>query len=169
MKICGKCYVPKPLCFFARSARSVDGHHGYCRECQAEYMRHYYPNNSRRFKDNARRWKAENPERSAQNTAAWRERNADRLSVLARRRRLGKYGLDDAMYAALKEWQEGGCAICGASDGRTGKSLNVDHDHETGATRGLLCQNCNVGLGNFQDSPRLLRIALAYLAFFGKL
>lgn len=50
------------------------------------------------------------------------------------------------------------CAICG-----TKTALCVDHDHETNLVRGALCQNCNLGLGNFKDSQRLLLAALGYL------
>jgi dihydroorotase-like cyclic amidohydrolase len=50
-------------------------------------------------------------------------------------------------------------------DKRTGKirALAVDHDHKTGKVRALLCRNCNTGLGNFQDSPELLKTAIQYL------
>lgn len=57
---------------------------------------------------------------------------------------------------------DGRCAICGdANPGRRG--WQVDHDHTTGAVRGVLCRSCNLGLGNFRDSPALLTAAAAYL------
>jgi hypothetical protein len=50
------------------------------------------------------------------------------------------------------------CVICGDS----GK-LVVDHDHKTGAVRGMLCASCNLGLGKFKDDPELLEFARIYL------
>ena len=54
--------------------------------------------------------------------------------------------------------QDGLCAIC-----RTAAAVHVDHDHETGAVRSLLCFNCNGGLGQFRDDPVVLRAAADYV------
>ena len=50
------------------------------------------------------------------------------------------------------------CVICG-----DGGKLVVDHDHATGAVRGMLCTRCNLGLGHFRDDPELLEFAMQYL------
>lgn len=72
------------------------------------------------------------------------------------------YGLGPDDYAELVRRQGGKCAICRATP-RT-KRLAVDHDHQTGAVRGLLCSRCNHDLlGAARDSPVLLANALAYL------
>jgi hypothetical protein len=72
------------------------------------------------------------------------------------------YGLSSAELAALLE-QHSVCAICKtASWGKKGPV--VDHDHATGAVRGILCSHCNMGLGRFRDDPAILRAALEYLA-----
>jgi len=55
------------------------------------------------------------------------------------------------------------CAIC-HKECITGKNLSIDHDHETGEVRGLLCQSCNLGLGKFYDSIELLERAVSYLS-----
>ena len=59
--------------------------------------------------------------------------------------------------------QNGKCAICGKE---LGDKLLADHDHKTGKFRALLCRNCNIGLGYFQDSPELLESAAEYLKKF---
>lgn len=90
-----------------------------------------------------------------------RRRPRDYVAQKDRRFLLKKYGLDEKVYAALLEKQSGGCAICGKKDR---KRLAVDHCHKRGAVRGLLCFQCNTGLGKFQDSEQLLLKAAEYLA-----
>ena len=63
------------------------------------------------------------------------------------------------MYEALKESQGGACAMCGVVPGR----LFVDHDHKTGAVRGMLCPGCNGALGHY-EKPGWWALATAYLA-----
>jgi hypothetical protein len=53
----------------------------------------------------------------------------------------------------------GRCAICGEAK----EKMRVDHDHKTGAIRGILCNDCNLALGGFGDDPSLLSSALNYL------
>jgi hypothetical protein len=78
------------------------------------------------------------------------------------------YGLTPEEYEALREAQGGVCAICKREETRTYKgrirALAVDHDHETGEVRGLLCSDCNQGIGWFRDDPELLQAAIEYLA-----
>lgn len=63
--------------------------------------------------------------------------------------------------------QGGVCAICQTdSPGGQNNTLHVDHSHSTGDVRGLLCVNCNKGLGHFQDSIELLAAASDYLSLF---
>lgn len=73
-----------------------------------------------------------------------------------------KYGISPEQYLSLYKQQEGKCKICGA-ELPDGEYLHVDHDKETGEVRGLLCRNCNLGLGNFKDNPKILEKAIEYL------
>lgn len=79
-----------------------------------------------------------------------------------------KYDLTLADYNVIFEQQGGICAICGQPELATAgfgvpKSLAVDHNHETGQVRGLLCSACNIGLGCMKDDPNILAKAIAYL------
>lgn len=65
-------------------------------------------------------------------------------------------------YERMLADQGGGCAICG-SPRDAKRSLAVDHDHATGAIRGILCSGCNTGLGLLRDSRELLLRAADYL------
>lgn len=72
------------------------------------------------------------------------------------------YGITESEYQELFATRVAVCAICGGVN-RDGRSLFVDHDHDSGAVRGLLCNLCNRGLGNFRDSIDLLETAIQYL------
>ncbi len=74
-----------------------------------------------------------------------------------------KYGLTVAEYDELLERQKGQCAVCGRTREDAGRFLAVDHCHNTGNVRGLLCQECNLALGYMRESPELLRRAADYL------
>lgn len=75
-----------------------------------------------------------------------------------------KYGLTAAGFRKLLAEQGGGCAICGATAANAnGGRLVVDHDHETGKVRGLLCGGCNTGIGLLGDDAQRVLAAAWYL------
>lgn len=81
------------------------------------------------------------------------------------------FGISHAMYDELLELQNNRCAICCTdtpSQGRGSVYFNVDHDHKTGAVRGLLCTKCNVGLGHFKDNVDVMAKAVEYLMLHRK-
>lgn len=78
-----------------------------------------------------------------------------------RSRRHEAYGLSHDELKLLLE-QHDQCAVCRSEDwGKKGPQ--VDHCHETGKVRGILCINCNNGIGRFADDPARLRVAADYL------
>lgn len=72
------------------------------------------------------------------------------------------YGLDLAEYFRMYGTQHGCCKLCG-QEPPDGQALVVDHCHESGKVRALLCSHCNLGLGHFRDNPDLLRAAAQYV------
>ena len=94
------------------------------------------------------------------------ERRANQRAIELR----SKYGLAVERYDEMLAQQDGLCAICGKPpkpDGtRAASRLHVDHDHETGQVRRLLCNNCNRALGYFGDDVATLTSALHYLTLW---
>lgn len=79
--------------------------------------------------------------------------------------RLREKGLTPEQHAKMFKKQKGKCAICRTPPaGEWRKSLHIDHCHKTGKIRGLLCGTCNMALGQFKDSPKLLEAAKKYLS-----
>lgn len=136
---CTLCGAVKPLNDFPKNRRSRTGHAYRCKPCHSSL---------------ARKWNQENLER---------RREIDRARY--RRRHLAdKYGITEHEYDDLLARQGGGCAICKAEVAQAdGRRLAVDHCHETGQVRGLLCGNCNRAIGLFGDDPAVLRSAAKYL------
>ena len=85
----------------------------------------------------------------------WEESNPDKVRRAKLKR---KYGITPEQWDEMYKRQGGCCAICGTAEG-----THVDHDHETGEVRALLCHSCNVGIGHFRDNPELLQAAIEYL------
>ena len=73
------------------------------------------------------------------------------------------YGIGYAEYNTMLAAQNGCCAICGTNSTGGRKAFHVDHCHDTGKVRGLLCGNCNSGIGNLRDDIGLLKRAITYL------
>lgn len=137
---------------------------------RAEYMREYYKANPDKF-----------PKRSPEQRAAYNARRREKYAadaefrervkaqsksgdpeVKRNTRLLRSFGITAAEYDRMLEDQGGKCGIC-RLDCTSGRRLAVDHCHETGRVRGLLCGNCNHGLGKFLDDPGLLDRAAMYL------
>jgi hypothetical protein len=99
------------------------------------------------------------------------KRYYDKHKEAIKRRRANKrynmttlYGINPSEYDALLEKQNGKCAICDKpSEDNTHGRLYIDHCHTANHVRGLLCNNCNTGLGNFKDDVNFLQAAIKYL------
>lgn len=161
MKRCRICNELKPLSDFYRMAGMRDGHRNECKACNLAQQAERHRRDPEPKRERARRWAQDNPERRAARAreyrASGRKEMADRKSYLKR-----QYGLSVEGYDAMLASQDGVCAVCSRPP-TPGISLHVDHDHETGRIRGLLCFRCNNALGDMEDDPVLLRAAARYL------
>jgi hypothetical protein len=147
---------------------------------RAEQRRAWREANKERTAAYNKKWRAENAEKckeysrqralsgkGAASSKASYHRHRDSIRARVNARAYGyvlmrKYGLSREQYEALLLAQDGRCAIC-SSTRSAKRRLAVDHDHETGAVRALLCVPCNAGLGGFGDRADLLEKAALYL------
>lgn len=94
----------------------------------------------------------------------WRQENKERLAQKNWEYRLMKdYGLTGEQYGQMFIEQCGNCAICGRNQSEFDYKLAVDHCHETGKVRGLLCRPCNQALGLLQEKAEIVSKAADYL------
>lgn len=90
----------------------------------------------------------------------YREENLDKVRKASKKYDLRtKYGMTYEDYEELLAIQEGKCALC-----ETVAMLAVDHCHETGKVRGLLCNRCNLGIGLLKEDTNIFKRALEYLS-----
>lgn len=115
--------------------------------------------NAEENRKNAKRWNRTNRERFNENKKRSAKNNPDTCKGIQLR---NKFGITLEQYNFLLEKQNNVCLICGELC-KTGKMLAVDHCHNTNKIRGLLCQYCNTGLGQFRDRIDLLNKAIDYL------
>lgn len=93
----------------------------------------------------------------------WRDENKEQRAEYNREYRLQSlYGITQSEWDALFAAQDNCCAICKGEDPGS-KGWNTDHCHTTNKVRGILCQGCNLGLGNFKDNTTALAGAIEYL------
>ena len=176
MKYCSKCFQLKPLDNFYMNTRSNDGHSIYCRECTKLYQKgkSKKPRPIRRgsiekgilectrchkllaldnFYYRAERDRYDSWCNNCRNEVCKHNKSVKRDTL---------YCLMPGQYDEILKSQGGVCAICGSIPSIK-IPLTVDHNHQTGAIRGLLCGKCNRGLGHFNDDLELFKLATTYL------
>jgi len=160
MKVCTKCLLPKEPKEFGACKGGKDGLRSICKQCckeraaeqrqeHPEYTKEYSAKNSARINAYGCAWQRSNPEKI-------RNKNYKR-----------KYGISLDDYNAMLKSQNDCCAICTRHKSLFKKPLAVDHDHNTGKVRGLLCHDCNTVLGFMHEDISCLLRAIAYLKQHG--
>lgn len=139
-KVCNKCNKLKTIGSFFKDSGCSDGHATMCKECKVQMTT---------------KWRDENRE---QYNAAMRTYNKKNYH----KNRLNRYKLSVEKHQEMLQEQANKCAICEASPPE-GKPLVIDHHHDTGKVRGLLCYVCNRNVVVLDD-PEILKKTLAYMA-----
>jgi len=154
--ICSKCLEDKISSDFSPSKKRKSGYAYYCKRCMCLYTKK--PEAIARAKARASLPEAKLKKR------IYLQRPEVRITRAIKMKEYGhlrKFNLAAKDYQKLVEDQSACCAICKKPE--IGQALAIDHDHLTGKIRGLLCACCNIGMGNFEDSPFLLSSAKGYL------
>lgn len=142
-KLCNKCGETKPLkdyrVYKDGTLRTP------CRACKAVA---------------ALKWRKANMEKANAQSKAYARRHPERMKDYDRKR---SYGLAYGEFGKILTSQDNKCAICYTEKPLGRNGFNVDHCHATNKVRGILCSNCNIGIGNLQHDPDILRAALEYL------
>ncbi|MEH0442944.1 MULTISPECIES: endonuclease VII domain-containing protein [unclassified Streptomyces] len=169
---CSACQRSRPVGAFASNGSRPDGLQANCRECAAEHYRRRreaqgktvrvrvpVPRGHKRCPQCEQVKPHAEWERDKSSSDGWssycRSCRAERNRVSYFQR---KYGLSPAELDAMVAEQQGICCICLAAPAE-----HVDHCHNTGRVRGVLCFSCNAALGQFKDRPDAIRRAAAYV------
>ncbi len=136
MKTCTKCKISKSIDNFTKSSNSKDKLRSWCKKCFADYDK------------NRRQQLSPNYKRGRTLVRYWP--NLSPIEAFLE-------------YEKLLKTQNNACIICGNTKSIKTKSLVVDHCHNTGKVRGILCDVCNLGLGYFKDDVELMKRAIKYI------
>lgn len=139
--------------FSKRSSKGISLPRSRCKECEALSTKQYTAKRRKEASEIIRERKRE-----------WARKNPQSVQRTTRRKFLRKIGVEHIEDTLL--WLESLpkiCSICGLHEHEHHQKLAVDHCHKTNKIRGLLCSNCNQGLGKFQDDVNLLEKAKEYL------
>jgi len=166
-KTCPKCKLEKNLSEFHKDKTTLSGLHYRCKDCKNSYTKRNYQSKKEsdpQFAERCRLYSI-NYYHKTKHLKKWKTRIR---AIQANIGRKCRYGITVEHFNQLLKMQNGLCAICGqpsTARDKFGKirSLGVDHDHKTGKLRGLLCSNCNTGLGQFREKIKFLEKAIEYL------
>lgn len=149
-KICSTCKIDKSLELFYKNKTTTSGISYSCKEC-----------NDKATIEAKRRKSLGLPSVSEEKPFLHGDPNSPDYKAFVNLKY--KYGITIKEYNKMFESQEGRCAICSKHQTELKKRLSVDHSHESGKVRKLLCPTCNHGLGNFKDDIVMLQKAIDYL------
>lgn len=149
-KQCSSCKEVKDKNEFTKSKNKFDGLECYCKPCNKAKRQKYEEVNKEKLLIYKKEWRKNNYRRRKNLELEW------------------NYGISLEKYEQILIKQEYSCAICKIHQDSLSRKLCVDHCHKTEQVRGLLCGNCNVGIGKLKDDINLLETAVNYLKSYKK-
>ncbi len=163
MRTCATCKTEKTLEAFVKRSIRPDGRGYICKVCNYAKLKDWRARNPEKRRAQVRKWRQKNPSKVALYARIWRKRYPEKNFAAALR---SNQKMTVAEYETMERAQEGRCAICRKlPKGRKNNGrLCVDHCHNTGIKRGLLCHACNTGIGNLQHDSTILQSAINYLS-----
>jgi len=161
MKVCSKCGVEKESSLFNRDRSKASGYRSWCKTCDNINSRIQYNKDPQLRRDQRKEYYYENRQDEIQKRGEFRKNNVD---MHRGHKYMQLYGITLEQFEEMRISQNCSCAICGKHESQNkNKKLFVDHNHNTGKVRELLCHGCNTGIGLMQDDVDLLQKALDYL------
>lgn len=169
---------PQPFTNFHKQKSRADGHHDFCKFCRKEY----YEGKREHFRTKEREWRETNKEKLALQRKENREllskkqkeyykNNPNKIREIVIKKYFPDLSREECLlwYKNTLEKQNSVCAICEKPErqiqfGKT-QDLAIDHNHLTGQVRGLLCADCNNGIGRLKENITVLQAAIKYLTF----
>lgn len=160
-KKCTKCGEIKPLEEYHNSVSTKDGRYAMCKPCVNAKNNAWRNANKGKVAECKRRYAMRNREAIRKHQREYMAAHKVEAAEYRRRWNLAKrYGITLEQYAAMWERQSGRCGVCR----REHRRMVVDHDHDTGIVRGILCHRCNVCLGGLGDNLDGVMKAVLYLS-----
>lgn len=175
MKKCCKCNKEFLLTNFGKDRTRKDFLNPRCKQCFRQERNAFLLANKDRINRERKKKYAANPEKYRMESRASHQKHAEKQNRAIREDRKKNpdkyknyvlkttFGISLDKFKQMESLQGGVCKICKRSNTARYKRLAVDHCYVTNEVRGLLCDNCNKGLGMFKDSEFLLISAIAYL------
>lgn len=160
-KLCSQCGLEKPINEFYNCKAGKHGKSSWCTSCSKEYRAKYRLEHRDHLNALGRKSYYDNFDKRKSQIKQYQKAHPEQAKASKIKR---KYQMSFREYNEMLERQEEKCAICGKHKSEVRqKTLAVDHDHNTGKIRELLCIKCNLGIGNLQDDPLLVLKAYNYL------
>ena len=161
-KICSKCGKEKPIDRYVKQKQIKSGYLNSCKECE-NTIRNKNPEDKKRRNKKYRENNMEEIKSKAEDYRNMPKNKEKKKSYMRDWKLMNAYGLTPQDWDDMYISQGGSCAICGTHQSNLKKRLHVDHCHDTGKVRGLLCMSCNNGIGSMKDNIEILANAIKYL------